>query len=86
MRVLIIFFMIFSFSYTKELTFGIVPQQSPLKLSKKWLQITKYLSQKTGIKIIFKTENSIPAFEKKLYKGIYDFSYMNPYHFILANE
>jgi len=37
------------------LTFGIVPQQSPLKMFKSWKPITKYLSEKTGHKIVFKT-------------------------------
>ena len=69
-----------------ELTIGIVPQQSPLKLSKKWLKVTDYLYKETGIKIIFKTEKSINKFENELYKGVYDLSYMNPYHFIIANK
>jgi len=68
-----------------EITIGIVPQQSPLKLSKKWIKVTDYLLKETGIKVIFKTEKSIPKFEKELYAGNYDISYMNPYHFIVAN-
>lgn len=86
MRVIIVFLFLFSLIPAKELTFGIVPQQSPLKISKKWLQITKYLSKETNLTVVFKTENSIPAFEKKLYNGEYDFAYMNPYHFVLANN
>jgi len=70
----------------KNITLGVVPQQSPLKLTKKWSKITNYLTHKTGVKVIFKTENSIPAFEKKLYAGEYDFAYSNPYHFVLANK
>ena len=72
--------------FSKELTFGIVPQQSPLKLSKKWINITDYLTKETGINIIFKTESSIPKFEKKLYSSAYDISYMNPFHFVVARE
>jgi len=75
-----------TYVFSTELTLGIVPQQSPLKLAKKWNAITKYLEKETGIKIIFKTEKSIPLFEKKLYDGSYDISYMNPYHFIHANK
>ena len=74
------------FSFSNELTLGIVPQQSPLKLAKKWLAITQYLEKETGIKVIFKTEQSIPKFEKQLYAGNYDISYMNPYHFVVANK
>lgn len=72
--------------FANELVLGVVPQQSPLKLAKKWLAITQYLEKETGIKVIFKTEQSIPKFEKQLYAGKYDISYMNPYHFIVANE
>lgn len=72
--------------FAKEITLGVVPQQSPLKLSKKWLAVTNYLEKETGIKVIFKTERSIPQFEKQLYAGKYDISYMNPYHFIIANK
>ncbi len=74
------------YSFGTELTLGVVPQQSPLKLAKKWIAITNYLEKETGIKVIFKTEQSIPKFEKKLYAGSYDISYMNPYHFVVANE
>ena len=72
------------FLFSNEIILGVVPQQSPLKLSKKWLQITKYLSEETGLDIVFKTEKSIPIFEEKLYSGKYDIAYMNPYHFIVA--
>ena len=65
---------------------GVVPQQSPLQLLKTWSPITKYLSEQTGERIIFKTETSITKFEKVLYNGGYDFAYMNPYHFIVANK
>ena len=68
-----------------DLVLGVVPQQSPLKLSKKWLKITEYLNKETGLNIIFKTEKSIPKFEEELYAGKYDIAYMNPYHFIVAN-
>lgn len=74
------------FLLSNEITLGVVPQQSPLKLAKKWLQITEYLNQKTGLNIVFKTEKSIPLFEEKLYAGVYDIAYMNPYHFIVANS
>lgn len=86
MKKMILAVLITSYSIATELTLGVVPQQSPLKLSKKWNKVTDYLYKETGIKIVFKTESSIPKFEKKLYMGEYDVSYMNPYHFILANK
>jgi len=75
-----------SYALATQITLGVVPQQSPLKLAKKWSSITKYLEKETGIEVIFKTEQSIPKFENKLYAGEYDISYMNPYHFIVANK
>ncbi|MBL6974073.1 MAG: phosphate/phosphite/phosphonate ABC transporter substrate-binding protein [Sulfurimonas sp.] len=72
--------------HAADIVMGIVPQQSPLKLLKAWSPITKYLSKQTGENIIFKTETSITKFEKVLYSGGYDFAYMNPYHFIVANQ
>ncbi len=69
-----------------QITLGVVPQQSPLKLSKKWSKVTEYLYNETGIEVVFKTERSIPKFEKELYAGKYDISYMNPYHFIVAKN
>ncbi|AXH09644.1 hypothetical protein CP960_06520 [Malaciobacter halophilus] len=86
MKRLSIFLLLATFAYSSEITLGVVPQQSPLKLSKKWLKVTSYLEQQTGIKVVFKTEISIPKFEKELYSGNYDISYMNPYHFIIANK
>jgi len=87
MKKLFIFFVLLNFSlYANELVLGIVPQQSPLKLSKKWNKVTEYLKEETGINIRFKTEKSIPSFEKALYSGAYDLAYMNPYHFIVANK
>ena len=72
--------------FSQEITLGVVPQQNPLELSKKWLQITNYLSEKTGIKVVFKTEKSIQIFEEKFVEGQYDIAFMNPYHFIVANK
>jgi len=34
----------------KELTFGVVPQQSPMKLIKDWQPIVSYLEKATGEK------------------------------------
>jgi phosphonate transport system substrate-binding protein len=72
--------------FSQEIILGVVPQQSPLELSKKWLKITSYLHEKIGIDVVFKTEKSISLFEEKLYNGQYDIAYMNPYHFIIANK
>ncbi|MFA6195460.1 MAG: phosphate/phosphite/phosphonate ABC transporter substrate-binding protein [Sulfurimonas sp.] len=68
------------------LTFGVVPQQSPLQLIKVWKPVIEYLEKETGENIDLKIEYSIPEFEKVLYSGGYDIAYMNPYHYIIANQ
>ncbi|MGB1226939.1 MAG: phosphate/phosphite/phosphonate ABC transporter substrate-binding protein [Poseidonibacter sp.] len=86
MKKLILILIAITYSFGTEITLGVVPQQSPLKLSKKWIKITDYLYKETGIKVIFKTERSIPKFEDRLNRGHYDIAYMNPYHLIVANK
>jgi len=81
-----VFFCLSSNAFAEKLTLGVVPQQSPLKMFKAWKPITKYLSEKTGHEIVFKTEKSIAEFERVLYGGGYDLAYVNPYHFIIANR
>lgn len=72
--------------FAKTLTFGVVPQQSPMELVKDWQPIVSYLEKATGEKIILKVERSIPEFEKVLYSGGYDIAYMNPYHYVVAHK
>ncbi|MCW8837967.1 MAG: phosphate/phosphite/phosphonate ABC transporter substrate-binding protein, partial [Thiovulaceae bacterium] len=87
MKLILLFFVfIYVNIYAKNIVFGVVPQQSPHVLLKKWLPITKELSALTGYNVIFKTESSIPKFEKELYDGKYDIAYMSPYHFVIANK
>lgn len=70
----------------KYLTFGIVPQQSATRLAREWTPLTRYLSEQTGEKIIFKTAPNIPIFEERLAAGDYDIAYMNPYHYTVFHE
>ncbi|MDB2563007.1 phosphate/phosphite/phosphonate ABC transporter substrate-binding protein, partial [Sulfurimonas sp.] len=86
MKYLLVFIITFISSLHADIIMGVVPQQSPLKLLKAWSPIAQYLSEKTGEKVIFKTETSITKFEKVLYSGGYDFAYMNPYHFVVAHQ
>lgn len=70
----------------QEIILGVVPQQSPLVLTKKWEPVVKYLSERLNVKVVFKTEMSIPKFQEELYAGKYDIAYMNPYHYVVANK
>jgi phosphonate transport system substrate-binding protein len=77
---------VFSKTILADIVLGVVPQQSPLKLLKVWSPVARYLSNATNENVKFKTEKSIPEFEKVLYSGGYDFAYMNPYHYVLAHK
>jgi phosphonate transport system substrate-binding protein len=70
----------------ESLSFGIVPQQSASRLAQLWGPIFKYLEKETGIKIHFETAPNIPTFEARLAVGKYDFSYMNPYHYVVFSK
>lgn len=70
----------------KVLTFGVVPQQSPIDMIRDWQPVITYLENTTGEKIILRVERSIPEFEKVLYSGGYDIAYMNPYHYVVAHK
>ena len=73
--------------YAKDgFNFGIVPQQTALMLASTWVPVLAYLEQQTGYKFSFETAKNIPAFEKKLAQGKYDFAYMNPYHYVMFHR
>ena len=62
-------------------SFGIVPQQSAARLAHLWTPVCRYISERSGLRVIFKTAKDIPTFEKRLSAGEYDIAYMNPYHY-----
>lgn len=76
----------FALAQDKSYVMGVVPQQSPSRLFSSWQPVTEYLQQKTGLQVKFQTEKSIAEFEQKFQEGAYDFAYMNPYHFVVANQ
>jgi len=73
-------------SSLQQYSFGVVPQQSAKRLAQLWSPIFNHIHQQTGIRLRFATAKNIPAFEKKLAEGAYDFAYMNPYHFTVFNQ
>ncbi|MBF7073502.1 phosphate/phosphite/phosphonate ABC transporter substrate-binding protein [Glaciecola sp. MH2013] len=66
----------------RQLSFGVVPQQSPTRLASKWGPVLRRLSAETNIEIKFATAKNIPTFEARLAAGEYDLAYMNPYHYV----
>lgn len=68
------------------LSLGVVPQQAPGELADAWTPIATYLGERTGLTLRFATARDIPTFEQRLAEGVYDFAYMNPYHYMLYHE
>jgi phosphonate transport system substrate-binding protein len=84
---ILIFGLVFSAeSYSREYTFGIVPQQSSAKIARLWGPVIQKLGDDTGLNLKLVTAKDIPTFEQRLNKGEYDFAYMNPYHFTVYNQ
>ena len=71
---------------TKVYTVGVVPQFEARRLYAIWKPLLDQLEKDTGLKFKFQGSPSIPAFEKKLLAGKFDFAYMNPYHLVWSQE
>ena len=67
-------------------TIGVVPQFSARTLQSIWTPILQELERRTGHTFELRGSQSIAAFEQQLMAGDFDFAYMNPYHFIKANN
>ncbi|TMX45832.1 phosphate/phosphite/phosphonate ABC transporter substrate-binding protein [Vibrio sp. Hep-1b-8] len=89
MKRLVVFISALTLSVTclaQTLSFGIVPQQSASRLAEQWTPIMNYLSEQTGIDVVFSTAPDIPTFEQRLAEGKYDIAYMNPYHYTVFSQ
>ncbi len=67
-------------------TVGVVPQFEARKLHGMWQPIIDYLNEKSDYHFELRGSPNIPAFEKALLAGEFDFAYSNPYHFLMANN
>jgi len=70
----------------QALIVGVVPQFEARKLHQIWQPIIDELSTRTGKKFELSGSPTIVDFERQLLEGKFDFAYMNPYHFILAQN
>lgn len=66
--------------------FGIGPSQSAIELAKRWTPIMQYLTEKSGVSLQFKTAKDIPTFQQQMREELYDFAYINPYHYLLYHK
>ncbi len=84
---LLVFSLLFSAeAFSREYTFGIVPQQSSAKIARLWGPLIRKLSDDTGLTLKLVTAKDIPTFEDRLSRGEYDFAYMNPYHYTVFSK
>lgn len=70
----------------KVYTVGVVPQFETRRLHEIWRPILNKIEEKTGYQFKIEGSPTIPDFEQEFMSGKFDFSYMNPYHIIIANE
>jgi phosphonate transport system substrate-binding protein len=59
---------------------GVVPQYEARKMFTIWRPIVEELEKRTGDHFNLVIGLTVPAFERELEKGTYDFVYANPYH------
>ena len=67
-------------------TLAIVPQYTPLIIHRNWQPLLARLERDTGIKLKVKTYNNFRQFLSALRNGEPDFSYLAPYHLMLARR
>lgn len=73
-------------SISKEMSVVIVPQLPRAVTYAKWAPILEYVGQKSGQCFNLEIPESIPVFEKQLFKGVPDFAFANPYHEVIAKK
>ena len=67
-------------------TLAVVPQYTPLVIHRNWQPLLNRLQKDTGITFKVKTYNSFRQFLSALNRGEPDFSYLAPYHLVLARR
>lgn len=70
----------------KIYSIGVVPQFEARRTAKIWQPILDEINQLSGVRIELKASPNIPTFEKQVYDGEFDFSYMNAYQAIITNK
>lgn len=68
----------------QQFSFGVVPQFEARRLSEIWTPILEQLEARTGLEFKMIGSPRIPEFEQAFGRGEFDFSYMNPYHSLVA--
>ena len=71
---------------TKVYTFDVVPQFSAAKIYTTWSPLLQRIGQDAGLCFELRVSASIPEFEQRFLKGESDFTFLNPYHAVLAYQ
>lgn len=64
--------------------FGVVPQFEARRLSEVWAPVLEEVEARSGVKLKMVGSPRIPEFEQAFSRGDFDFTYMNPYHSLVA--
>ena len=71
---------------TKVFTFDVVPQFPAAKIYATWSPLLQRIGQDAGLCFELRVSGSIPEFEQRFLKGESDFTFLNPYHAVLAHQ
>jgi len=86
---LLLLFLLFPVSvYAETPTYklAIVPQYTPLFIFRNWRPLVERIEKDTGIRLEIKTYKNFNQFINALQKGEPDFSYLSPYHLVIARK
>lgn len=67
-------------------TFAVVPQYTPLTIHRRWRPFLDELSRQTGVRYELQIYDNFNHFIKDLKQGQPDFTYLAPYHLVLARR
>lgn len=71
---------------TKVYIFDVVPQLTASKIYTTWSPLLQRVGHDAGLCFELRVAATIPEFEQRLLKGEPEFSYLNPYHAVLAHQ
>jgi len=79
-------FPLFSFAKQPVYTIAIVPQHTPLLIYRYWRPVIEKVQKDMGVRLEIQTYKNFKEFINALQRGEPDFSYLSPYHLVLARQ
>ena len=70
----------------RSFSFAVVPQFTAAEIHRDWQPLLERLREMTGIEFKLRLSRSIPEFELDFQRGAPDFSFLNPYHAVMARR